>query len=413
MNSSSMWATLKRFDAYAKPMDDFRIRTRTGGVLTVASALVMLLLFASEIRDYLKPEMKEELFVDTSRTGKLKINLDISFQKISCDFLGLDAMDVSGEQHIDIEHNIYKRRLDLQGLLEFTFTVFLIFHMNSPVFSYAGHPIEDAQKEVNVGAIAKVATNNGTSSGNATCGSCYGAETEEKKCCNTCNDVRDAYRLKTWKFDPRGIEQCRDGLSSELEERALKEGCQIYGYLEVNRVGGSFHVAPGKSFIINHIHVHDVNPFASTDFNVSHTINHLSFGLQREQEGQDSQHPLDGVEGVADRGAMMFQYYIKIVPTAYVLTDGNVFPSNQFSVTRHSKVVSVVGGESGMPGVFFSYEMSPVMVKYSLKDKSVGHFLTGLCAIIGGVFTVAGILDKLIYTSSRLIAEKTDLGKAT
>ena len=115
MNPSSFWATLKRFDAYAKPMDDFRIRTRAGGVLTVTSAIVMLLLFASEIRDYLQPEMKEELFVDTSRSGKLKINLDINFSGISCDFLGLDAMDVSGEQHIDIEHNIYKRRLDLQG----------------------------------------------------------------------------------------------------------------------------------------------------------------------------------------------------------------------------------------------------------------------------------------------------------
>ena len=44
-----------------------------------------------------------------------------------------------------------------------------------------------------------------------------------------------SHRLKTWKFDPRGIEQCRDGLTSEIEERALKEGCQIYGYLEVNR----------------------------------------------------------------------------------------------------------------------------------------------------------------------------------
>ena len=110
------------------------------------------------------------------------------------------------------------------------------------------------------------------------CQSCYGAETAERKCCNTCNDVREAYRIKTWKFDPRGIEQCRDGLTSEIEERALKEGCQIYGYLEVNRVGGSFHIAPGKSFIINHIHVHDVNPFASTDFNVTHQIKHLSFG---------------------------------------------------------------------------------------------------------------------------------------
>ena len=106
MNSSSVWAALKRFDAYAKPMDDFRIRTRSGGILTVASGLVMIFLFASEFRDYLQPAQKEELFVDTSRTGKLKINVDIVFSRISCDFLGIDAMDISGEQHIDIGKQI-------------------------------------------------------------------------------------------------------------------------------------------------------------------------------------------------------------------------------------------------------------------------------------------------------------------
>jgi len=400
MNPASFWATLKRFDAYAKPMDDFRIRTRSGGILTVLSGLVMILLFASEFKDYLQPQMKEELFVDTSRTGKLKINVDVIFSRISCDFLGIDAMDVSGEQHIDIEHNIYKRRLDLDG-----------------------KPIDDAQKDLKIGALAKIVNNSTLTDSEAAkndtnavlCQSCYGAETADRKCCNTCNDVREAYRLKTWKFDPRGIEQCRDGLTSEIEERALKEGCQIYGYLEVNRVGGSFHIAPGKSFIINHIHVHDVNPFASTDFNVTHQINHLSFGQKLDLDSVDAGalNPLDGVEGIAEKGAMMFQYYIKIVPTTYTQSDGSYFPSNQFSVTRHSKVVSVMAGEGGMPGVFFSYEMSPVMVKYSRKEKSLGHFLTGLCAIIGGVFTVAGILDKLIYNSSRLIEQKIELGKAT
>lgn len=29
--------------------------------------------------------------------------------------LALDAMDTSGEQHLEIDHNIYKRRLDLDG----------------------------------------------------------------------------------------------------------------------------------------------------------------------------------------------------------------------------------------------------------------------------------------------------------
>lgn len=77
------------------------------------------------------------------------------------------------------------------------------------------------------------------------CKSCYGAETPERPCCNTCDDVREAYSHKTWKFDPRGVEQCKGGASSEEEERALKEGCHIYGDLEVNRVGGSFHIGDG------------------------------------------------------------------------------------------------------------------------------------------------------------------------
>jgi hypothetical protein len=86
---------------------------------------------------------------------------------------------------------------------------------------------------------------------------------------------------------------------------------------------------------------------------------------------------------------------------------------NQFSVTRHAKAVSLMSGESGMPGIFFTYELAPVMVKYSEKEKSFGHFATGLCAIIGGVFTVAGLIDKLVYTSSKIIQQKIDLGKMT
>ena len=33
-----------------------------------------------------------------------------------CTVLSIDAMDVSGEQQIDVDHNILKQRLDLLGL---------------------------------------------------------------------------------------------------------------------------------------------------------------------------------------------------------------------------------------------------------------------------------------------------------
>lgn len=53
----------------------------------------------------------------------------------------------------------------------------------------------------------------------------------------------------------------------------------------------------------------------------------------------------------------------------YVKASGETINTNQFSVTRHSKSVSVISGESGMPGVFFSYELSPLMVKYTEREK--------------------------------------------
>lgn len=49
----------------------------------------------------------------------------------------------------------------------------------------------------------------------------------------------------------------------------------------------------------------------------------------------------------------------------------------------------------------------------SEKEKSFGHFASGLCAIIGGIFTVAGIIDKLIYNSAKIIQKKVELGKST
>lgn len=58
-----------------------------------------------------------------------------------------------------------------------------------------------------------------------------------KRCCNTCDDVKEAYRLRRWALpDLATIEQCKDDDSVERTNQALKEGCQIYGYMEVNRV---------------------------------------------------------------------------------------------------------------------------------------------------------------------------------
>ena len=85
--------------------------------------------------------------------------------------------------------------------------------------------------------------------------SCYGAETSQLSCCNTCDDVREAYRLKGWAFNnPKGIQQCIDeGFTDKLDQQT-KEGCKVRGFIEVNKVGGNMHFAPGKSFQQHNVH---------------------------------------------------------------------------------------------------------------------------------------------------------------
>lgn len=43
--------------------------------------------------------------------------------------------------------------------------------------------------------------------------------------------------------------------------------------------------------------------------------------------------------------------------------------TNQFSVTRHEKVANGLIGDQGLPGVFVLYELSPMMVKFTEKQR--------------------------------------------
>ena len=43
--------------------------------------------------------------------------------------------------------------------------------------------------------------------------------------------------------------------------------------------------------------------------------------------------------------------------------------TNQYSVTKHSKMSKSSMGEQSLPGVFVMYELSPMMVKYTEKQR--------------------------------------------
>ncbi|CAN0874949.1 Endoplasmic reticulum-Golgi intermediate compartment protein 3 [Linum grandiflorum] len=379
---------LRNLDAYPKINEDFYSRTLSGGVITVVSAFVMFLLFISEFSLYLHTVTETKLLVDTARGETLLINFNVTFPVIPCSLLSLDAMDISGEKHFDIRHDITKTRINSHG-----------------------HVIEAKQSGIGAPTIEKPLQKHGgrLEHGETYCGSCFGAETSDDHCCNSCEEVQEAYRKKGWALTNADmIDQCkREGFIQQVNEE-VGEGCNIHGSLEVNKVAGNFHFIPGKSFHQSNMFLHDLLAIEKDSYNVSDKNCSYCSRVQWMHDSPNGMHQYFIKVYIWSR--MSHSFLLQVVPTIYTNTRGHTIRSNQYSVTEHMRHVDFIRSNS-FPGVFFFYDLSPIKVVYKEEHISFLHFLTNICAVIGGIFTVAGIVDSFVYHGKKAIKKKVEIGK--
>jgi len=394
---------LKAFDAYPRPAEEFRVRTLFGAIASIVCGIVIVVLVWAEFIYYLQVTIVPEINLDDKRDQKLNITFDVTFPHIGCAYLGVDTMDVSGNHQLDITHGVFKQRLTADGR-----------EIAAP-----RRELVDARPSENEKAAAE-AKERDISAGLNTdeageekkkCGDCYGAQSATIPCCNTCDDLRRAYEAKGWLLNRDTVPQCVEEMNTEemRTQRRANEGCRVYGYVTVDKVSGNFHIAPGVSLQSGHQHVHSTS-MLSDDVNVSHMIKYLAFG--ESYPGQTN--PLDDHNEIDNNGAMMSQYFVNVVPTVYSYRDGHDIRTNQFSVTIHSHKVNMEEARkrgAGTPGMYVTYDMSPISVTYREYQRSFAHFLTGVCAIVGGVFTIMGFFDKVVYHTTHSFKEKVELGK--
>jgi len=178
-----------------------------------------------------------------------------------------------------------------------------------------------------------------------------------------------------------------------IKEIENQEGCQIFGHFYVNKVPGNFHLSA-------HAYGRLVQKISSQGyfrFDLSHTVNHLSFGDDKELKNikktftEGVLNPIDGVKKT-DSDRKLYEYYLKIVPTTYTDISGNTYYVHQFTSSNNELISHM------LPAVYFRFDLSPVTVKYWQYKDSFSHFFVQLCAIVGGIFAVTGILDALIYS---------------
>jgi len=403
MPAKTFFGGLKAMDAFGKTMEDVKVRTRTGAFLTFVSAAIILSFTVMEFVDYRRIGIDTSVVVDRSRGEKLTVHFNVTFPRLPCYLMSLDLMDVSGELQHDISHDVLKTRLTAAGT------------------AVPGSQVAELRNEVD--KLNEQRTD-------GYCGSCFGGEPPEGGCCNTCDAVREAYQRKGWSFgNPSGIDQCvQEHWSEHIQEQA-SEGCNVEGVVRVNKVVGNVQFSLGRSFQSAQSRVYELVPYLKNDGNrhdFSHTIHHMYFTADDEADESKAQvskemrsrlgiyqHPLEEHVARTSQAQYMFQYFLKVVSTQFRTLDGQIVNSHQYSVTHFERDLTegVLGhtreglqvhhGAGGMPGVFFTYEISPILVAHHETRQSFAHFLTSTCAIVGGVLTVASILDSALFATQR------------
>ncbi|KIM28739.1 hypothetical protein M408DRAFT_329198 [Serendipita vermifera MAFF 305830] len=400
-----VFGAFKGIDAFGRTSEDVKVKTRTGALLTLVSAIFIATFTLVEFVDFRKIHVDTAIVVDRSRGEKLQVVFNMTFPRVPCYLLNLDVTDISGEVVRDITHHVVKTRLDPSALM----------------------PIHDGlyrtglENEVDKQLAAK---------GPNYCGSCYGGLEPVSGCCNTCDEVRQAYSDRGWAFgNPDAIDQCVSEHWTDKVQAMQNEGCNIEGRVRVNKVTGNIQFSPGRSFVVNRPEVFQMVPYLQ---NANHYFGHWIHSMEIYDYDEDTwtrQHlpehirerlgiarsPLEEVYAHTDNAEYMFQYFLKVVKNTYKSLNGETYKTHQYSTSSYERDlatlsrgknedgIDIVHERLGVPGAFFNFDISSMEVVHIEQKQSWAHFITSMAAIIGGVLTVASLADALLFNTQGLI----------
>ncbi|XP_008794432.2 endoplasmic reticulum-Golgi intermediate compartment protein 3 [Phoenix dactylifera] len=330
--------SLRNIDAFPRAEEHLLKKTHSGAIVSIIGLTIMATLFVHELKYYLTTYTVHQMSVDLKRGETLPIHINMTFPALPCEVLSVDAIDMSGKHEVDLDTNIWKLRMSKEG-----------------------HII----------------------------GTEYLSDLVEKEhSAHKHDDSNDHHEDSSQEKHEHGFGSDAEKMIKNVKHAIQNgEGCRVYGVLDVQRVAGNFHISVhGLS-----IHVAQQIFDGLKDVNVSHVIHDLSFGPTY----PGIHNPLDGTTRILHDTSGTFKYYIKIVPTEYRYLSKAVLPTNQFSVTEYFIPLREI--ERSWPAVYFLYDLSPITVTIKEERPSFLHFITRLCAVLGGTFALTGMLDRWMY----------------
>lgn len=454
---------LSSVDFYRRVPKDLTEATSLGAFMSVCAILVMGILFLSETIAFARSSIATSIELDDNLQPQLRLNFNITLLDLHCDYVSVDVWDSLGTNRQNVTKNIEKWQLDSDGqrrlfsgrnrevravqheehsetldelhedgvhatpLTFNTYATFLEQHELAFIDFYAPWCIWCQRLAPTWEKLAEEVSEQGMPLGVGKVDCVQEAQLcrqekimafptmrwfQEKK--PVLPDYKmDRTVLALFTFTKRKldmIEKFKDWEKTESDpekkarqkelhamSRADHPGCQVSGHLMVNRVPGNFHIEAKSQN-------HNLNAAMT---NLTHIVNHLSFGeaglsnnrraqrtLSRVPEEHQQFRPMDGLMFYTKDFHQAYHHYIKVVST-HIRMGYEYSWMTAYQFLEQSQVVYY--DVDNVPEARFSYDLSPMSVVVSQETRQWYDYLTSLCAIIGGTFTTLGLIDATLY----------------
>ena len=184
-------------------------------------------------------------------------------------------------------------------------------------------------------------------------------------------------------------------------------GCQLTGHLMVDRVPGNFHIQARSQS----------QEFAAHMTNVSHMVGSLYVGdpITRRliEDGRAKSIPPDVIPKLSPMDGNVYRtldlhesyhHYIKLISTQVKGFKVAARDVRMYQMIENSQLAYY--RNDMIPSARFVYDLSPIAVSYRHSSRHWYDYCTSIMAIIGGVFTVVGMLEAGIHTTVNRINKR-------
>ncbi|XP_022001473.1 protein disulfide-isomerase 5-3 isoform X3 [Helianthus annuus] len=429
-------AKIKAIDFFRKTPRDLTEASLSGAGISIIAAVFIIFLFGMELHSYLTISTSTAIIIDKSNIeDSVRIDLNISFPVLSCEFASVDVSDVLGTNRLNVTKTIRKysinRDLKSNGF-EFEFDI-----LPSHVLKHdeiVDETYGEGSITLNSHSFNKLLHEHPVVAVNFFAPWCHWSRLLKPAWDKAAKVMRQRYNPE---HDGRIIVGSID--CTQEPDLCQKHHIQGYPSIRIFRKGSDFGavgdnlgmkvhesyygdrdtdslvMVPGNLVITASSKSHS---FDASRMNMSHVISTLSFGPSITPTMMSDIKRLGPYLGVGhnrlngqayitkreDRANVTIEHYLQVVKTEVLGLSHKLIENYEY--TAHTSLIHA----NTIPAAKFHLEFSPMQVLITENLKPFSHFITNLCAIIGGVFTVAGILDSILYNTCKL-AKKIELGK--